>query len=133
MSEFLERAHPWAVTLVLHNWPVMLYSLVAVLAATRAYIRPHRYTLLFLYGTVLLIIAYEYEKHGRATILDTTSYLFSLEVNPDARSVVQLLLLDVVPVLLRVLGFALIGGSIILRELQARRRSRVARSVVYEL
>jgi hypothetical protein len=132
MSEFLERAQPWVITLVLHNWPVMLYSLVAVFAAIRAYVSPNRHTILFLYGAIILVLVYEYEKHGRATVLDTTSYLFSQEVNPVARDLSQQLLLTVAPVTIRLIGFAMIVGSVVLREHANRRRSRRGRAVILE-
>jgi hypothetical protein len=133
MSEFLERAHPWAATLVQHNWPVMLYSLVALGAAIRAYLSPNRLTILFLYGAILLVLTYEYEKHGLATILGTTSYLFSLEVNPGARAVSQLLLITAVPLVSRLIAFALIVGSIVLRERESRHRPRGNRTAILEL
>ena len=133
MEEFLDRAVPWAITLVLHNWPVMLYTLIAAVTAVRAYIDPSRPILLFLYGTILLIIAYEYEKHGRGAIIGTTDYLFSLEVNHHLRAGSQWLLLDVLPVGMRILGFGQIIGSIVLREIQMRQRSRPRRAIFVDL
>lgn len=131
VAEFLERAHPWAVTLVSHNWPVMVYTLVALGAAVWALLHPARKSVLFLYGACLLVLAYEYEKHGRETIILTTEYLFSLEVNATARVVSRWLLLDLVPLVLQVTGFGVLGGSLVLhrRELQKRvQPARVDRS-----
>jgi hypothetical protein len=124
MAEFLERAQPWAITLIDHNWPVMIYALVAGGAASWADRRPARKSVLFLYGACLLVIAYEYEKHGRETILGTTEYLFSVEVNARARVVSRWLLLDLVPLLMQVSGFGLLVGSLALHRRELRRPPR---------
>jgi hypothetical protein len=121
VTEILDRAQPWAVTLILHNWPVMVYGLVTAGAAVWALLHPARPSVLFLYGAALLVLGYEYEKHGRETILDTTGYLFSLEVNPAARVVSRWLLLEFAPLLMQVSGFALLGGSLVLRRRELRK------------
>jgi len=132
MNELLERAGPWAVLLVQHNWPVIMYVVVAVVVAWRAYLAPRRHTLLFLYGTVLLIVAYEYQKHALPTVVHTTDYLFSEEVNPGARSLSQSLLVDLGPSLLRVVGCVLILGAAALRERAYRRSAHRARSAALD-
>ena len=121
MAEFLERAQPWLVTLVAHNWPVFIYLAVTAAAAVWALLHPARQSVLFLYGACLLVLAYEYDKHGRATILDTTSYLFSVETNLNARNASHWLLLDVLPVLMQVSGFGLLAGAFALHRRALRR------------
>ena len=124
MAEFLERAQPWFATLVAHNWPVLIYLTVAAGAAVWAVLFPARQSVLFLYGACLLVIAYEYEKHGRTPILDTTGYLFSLETNAAARTMSRWLLLEVTPLLMQVSGFGLLAGSFALHRRALRKTSR---------
>lgn len=121
MAEFLERAQPWASTLIDHNWPVMIYALVALGAAVWAVLHPSRKTVLFLYGACLLVIAYEYQKHGRDPIIHTTEYLFSLEVNAQARAISKWVLLDLAPVIMQVSGFGLLAGSLALHRRELRK------------
>ena len=123
MAEFLDRAQPWATTLILHNWPVLLYTVLAAIAATWALIRPARSTLLILYGAIILIVGFEYEKHGTATIINTTSYLFSVEVNPIPRVLSRRLLLEVVPISMQVIGYGLLLCPFANRLLARERRS----------
>lgn len=133
MAEVLERAQPWAFTLVAHNWPVLMYSIAAIVSAVLAYRAPSRPRILFLYGTILLILGFEYEKHAVATIVETTSYLFSVEKNPWMRSWSQWLLVSAAPDVLHALGVAAMATSVLLRESVLRRRRRARRGVLLEL
>jgi len=108
MQEILDRAQPWATTLILHNWPVLVYATIAVCAAIWSLVRPTRARVLVLYGAILLVLAFEYQKHGTATIVGTTTYLFSLEVNPGLRTTSQWFLLLIVPAIAQFVGFALL-------------------------
>lgn len=128
MAEFLERAQPWIVTLVAHNWPVFIYLAVTAAAAVWAVLHPARQSVLFLYGACLLVLAYEYDKHGRATILDTTGYLFSIETNLGALNLSRWLLLDLAPVLMQVSGFGLLAGSFALHRRALRKQTAPVQS-----
>ncbi len=108
MDDFLYRAKPWALTLVLHNWPIILYSAAALLAALLAYSRPTRSRLLLLYGLAVLALAFEYQKHGVPVLHGTIDYLFSEEANPAARRIFHLALTQALPWLLHVLGLTLL-------------------------
>ena len=61
MQEILDRAQPWATTLILHNWPVLAYATIAVFAAIWTLVRPSRGRLLVLYGAIMLALAFEYQ------------------------------------------------------------------------
>lgn len=108
MEDFLFRAKPWAITLVLHNWPVMVTTPLIIWVAVRTYLWPSRRLLEVLYGLLLLTIAFEYQKHGLRVARRTTSYLFSPEANPDMRWFSQLVFLDVLPLVLPLAGIVLI-------------------------
>ncbi|MCC6177952.1 MAG: hypothetical protein IT305_21845 [Chloroflexi bacterium] len=133
MAEFLERAQPWLATLVSHNWPVLVYALAAVWAAWRAFSHPSRHAVLFLYGALLLVFAYEYQKHALPTIAGTTSYLFSLEANSRLRSASQWLLMTALPILVRLLGIGMLGLAILIQRRETHRRRHPTRSLIVEL
>jgi hypothetical protein len=96
-GDFLYRAEPWARTLVQHNWPIFLLSVLVILTGIQAYWRPSRPALLRLYGCLVLALAFEYQKHLVPVMVETTDYLFSEDTNPAVRSLSQLVLVDALP------------------------------------
>jgi len=110
MDEIVYRAQPWAINLFLHNWPVMLYSVLVLWAGARAYLRPSRPAVLLLYGALVLVLAFEYAKHGLVVVRDTTAYLF---VDPPLRQMSQFFLIDVLPLAIYALGIALVFISVV--------------------
>jgi hypothetical protein len=94
--------------LIQHNWLVLAFTALALWAALRLYLRPARATAVLLYGALLLVVAYEYQKHGVPMAVGTVTYLFSVERNPLARQVSQWLVVEALPVLLYGLGLALL-------------------------
>ncbi|HEX2923860.1 MAG TPA: hypothetical protein VHS28_07530 [Chloroflexota bacterium] len=113
MGDFLYRAEPWIITLVLHNWPVMIYLVLIVWSALNALLRPSRPALLLLYGLLILAVTWEYQKHGIRPIGGTIDYLL-LEVNPDLHSVLQQAILYVLPVVANLIGLGLLVTSLLL-------------------
>jgi hypothetical protein len=113
VDDFMYRASPWAVTLVLHNWPVMAYSVLFAFAAVRAFVRPTRLRLLQTYGFLSLIVAFEYQKHGAPEMRVTSEYLFSVEGNPWLRQANLFFWLDVLPITLHVVGIGLVVLSVV--------------------
>ncbi len=111
MDDFWYRIPPWATTLVLHNWPVMLWPALAIWAAVRAYLRPGRPILLFLYGSVILTVAFEYQKHGLGPVESTIYYVFAR--GPNVRDVLATVMVDWLPVAMNVFGFALLALSVV--------------------
>lgn len=121
MDDFNYRITPWAITLVLHNWPIMLCSALVLWAAIRAYRRPAQPTLLLLYGFAALGLAFEYQKHGLDAVKDTVDYVFAR--GPNFRDAARLILLQYLPTIGYLLGIALLA-----RSLAMSWRSRPARS-----
>lgn len=109
MDDFIYRATPWAITLILHNWLILLCSVLIVWAAARAFLRPTRRALLLLYGLLLLAGAFEYEKHGVEVARGTTGYLFSVEHNPALRSLSRAFFVEVLPPALYATSATLLG------------------------
>jgi hypothetical protein len=127
MDEFLYRARPWVVTLIAHNWPIMLYAVLTPWAAIYAYLRPSRRRLSLVYGLVVLACVFEYQKHAIPVLRDTTDYLFSLETNPGMRRVSQFTLLDVAPVAAYGLGLVLVAAALAPLPRQGRSDLRAGR------
>ena len=123
MDDFIYRVRPWVITLVLHNWPIMVYCLLIPPLALRAYLRPSRSALLALYGTSLLALGFEYQKHAPAVVRGTTSYLF--EIHPEVRALSLLVLLDLLPAAVQLLGAAMIAVAVV-RTIRFRRPSEAA-------
>jgi hypothetical protein len=126
MDGCLYRARPWAITLVLHNWPVMLYAVGIACAAVNAYLAPNRRRLLLLFGLLTLAFAFEYEKHAVPALRGTTNYLFSLEFNPAPRRASQVILLDLAPIAAHAFGLFLLVGSLVPPPGRWRRTRRAA-------
>lgn len=120
MADFDQRITPWAITLVMHNWPIMIYSIAVPWAAVRAFLRPSRPALLLLYGLLTLALAFEYQKHGLVTVLITTEYVFALL--PAWRDLSQQLLLGALPVAAHLLGGMMVVLSLLLPRLQSSTR-----------
>ena len=131
--EAFERTQTWVLMLMVQYWPILLYGLVAAVTAIRAYLAPSRPIILFLYGALVLIVAYEYERGSRDSIISMTEYVFAFDLDGGVRRGSQWLLLDVAPICLRILGFGLLAISIVLREVDGRRRSRPRRAIFVDL
>jgi hypothetical protein len=125
MAEVMARAGPWAITLLLHNWPVLLYAGLAGCSAVGAYLRPSRPALRLLYGSLLLGAAFEYEKHGLRVVRGTTHYL--LETEPALLATSRLLLIDLAPAAIYLAGLALVlstaAGPRLIRRLRGRQQA----------
>ncbi len=106
VDDLMHRAWPWALTLVLHNWPIMLYSVLIGGMAVWTYQWPTRRAVLVLYGLLLLAFAFEYQKHFAAVLVRTTDYLFSVQYNPELRAVSRFLLMTFAPIGLHAAGVA---------------------------
>jgi hypothetical protein len=123
----------WALVSAPQHWPMLLYLAVAIVSAVRAYIAPSRPILLFLYGTLLLMVAYELQRRGHPVILTATEHLFGLDVAADLRYLAEWARIYVAPAGFQALGFGMLALSIVLREIEARRRSRPRRVIFVDL
>jgi hypothetical protein len=106
MGAFVDRAPAWVVTLLMHNWPLLLYVPFTCWWAIRAYLHPSRPRLLLVYAGLLLVAAFEYAKHGTRVVQETTDYL--LGELPSARLVSQFLFIQLLPISGHLFGFLFI-------------------------
>lgn len=127
MDAFLHRAPSWLLTLLTHNWPLLLYMPLICWAAARAYLQPSRPHVLLLYGAMVLILAFEYSKHGTPVVQATSNYLFGeLE---GARSLSQFLLVDILAPCSHLVGIVLILLAALSRRALGRVQIPVTMSV----
>lgn len=109
MTFFGAEVPNWAAELVMHNWPVMLFSLGTAVAAVAAYLRPSRSTVLLLYGFLMLTAGFEYEKHGLRPVGGVFESLF--EGSAQGRSLARSVAIGVLPPVMYAAGVVLLASS----------------------
>ncbi len=77
----------WLIILVSHNWPVLLALAATLVSALRAWHTPTRRRLAAVYGSVLLVVTYEYHKHIGPQLQDAANYLLLFELQQYNRPV----------------------------------------------
>jgi hypothetical protein len=103
---------------VIHNVPVFVYGIGILLAAVFAILRPSRSYVFFLLGFILLLFAFEYQKH----ILDglkeqTINALITIQEHNKVRRIINILLIKILPFLMPVVGWGLvIAGAYLLKK-----------------
>lgn len=95
---------------VTHNLPVFIYGAGIGISALMAIIKPKRSYVLFLLGFIILLFAFEYQKH----ILDglkeqTINALITVQEHNLVRRVVNIILIKLLP-----LGMPVVGWSFII-------------------
>jgi len=103
----LRNIYLWVTTIAVHNWPVLLWLALGGIAAVRAYRKPSRVTLSFLYGFAGLILLFEYRKHFMAYLAEPVDFLLLgglRDFNPAGHFLVE----ELIP------GLLLIGSQIFL-------------------
>ncbi|MFZ2206349.1 MAG: hypothetical protein WA061_06860 [Microgenomates group bacterium] len=103
---------------VTHNLPVFIYGAGICISALMAIIKPKRSYVLFLLGFIILLFAFEYQKH----ILDglkeqTINALITVQEHNLVRRVVNIILIKLLP-----LGMPLIGWSFIILGVYLHKR-----------
>lgn len=104
---------------ITHNVPVFVYGTGILVSIVLAIIKPSRSYLFFLLGFILLLFAYEYQKH----ILDglkeqTINALITIQEHNKVRRLVNIILVKAAPILLPLCGwtFIVVGGYLFKRE-----------------
>ena len=104
---------------VIHNIPVFVYGTGILVAVIFAIIKPARSYIFFLLGFILLLFAYEYQKH----ILDglkeqTINALITIQEHNKVRRIVNIVLIKLLPFFLPLIGwvFVLLGVYLLKKE-----------------
>jgi len=100
---------------VTHNIPVFIYGTGILIFALFAIIKPRRSFILLLLGCIVLLFAFEYEKH----ILDglkeqTINALITIQEHNFVRRIINIFLVKLLPLLMPLMGWMLVIGGIFL-------------------
>lgn len=95
---------------VTHNIPVFVYGTGIAVSAVLAILKPKRSYVLFLLGFIILLFAFEYQKH----ILDglkeqTINALITIQEHNLVRRIINIVLIKLLP-----LGMPLVGWTFII-------------------
>jgi hypothetical protein len=126
VAEFLDRAPLWLTTVVSHNWPVLFYLAFTGWFALDAVITPSRPRILLLYGGIVLVAAFEYQKHSAKVVIETTNYL--LGGTAIGRETAQFLLIDAAPLVAHLLGVGLLLAGVLASREDRRLRPGLRRA-----
>lgn len=91
---------------VSHNLPVFVYGSGIVLFAFLAILRPRRSFVLFLLGFIILLFAFEYEKHILEGLKEQTiNALITIQEHNKVRRLINITLVKALPLLLPLTGW----------------------------
>ena len=110
---------------ITHNMPVFVYGTGILVSVILALIKPSRSSVFFLLGFILLLFAYEYQKH----ILDglkeqTINALITVQEHNKVRRIVNIILVKALPILLPLSGWTFIVAGIYLLRHERKKHSR---------
>lgn len=103
---------------VTHNVPVFVYGAGILISSVLAILKPKRSYVLFLLGFIILLFAFEYQKH----ILDglkeqTINALITIQEHNLVRRIVNIVLIKLLPIGMPVVGWTfIILGAYLLRK-----------------
>lgn len=103
---------------VTHNIPVFVYGTGILVSAVLAILKPKRSYVLFLLGFIILLFAFEYQKH----ILDglkeqTINALITIQEHNLVRRIINIVLIKLLPIGMPVVGWSFILlGAYLLRK-----------------
>lgn len=104
---------------IFHNLPVVIYGGGILISALLAIRKPTRSYIFFLLGFILLLFAFEYQKH----ILDglkeqTINALITIQEHNKVRRIVNIVLIKALPLLLPLSGwgFVIFGAYLLKKE-----------------
>jgi hypothetical protein len=97
---------------VTHNLPVFFYGIGILVFAILAILKPKRSYILLLLGFIILLFAFEYQKH----ILDglkeqTINALITIQEHNTVRRIVNIVLVKALPLLMPLVGWLLVCGG----------------------
>ncbi|MCU0491333.1 MAG: glycosyltransferase family 39 protein [Chloroflexaceae bacterium] len=70
----------YSITLMSHNWPIMLALVMVFCCGVKLYRTPERLTVCWLFAWLLFGLAYEYQKHVAGQLHEAVDFLLGLEL-----------------------------------------------------
>lgn len=97
---------------VTHNLPVFFYGAGILVSTILALLKPKRSYILLLLGFIILLFAFEYQKH----ILDglkeqTINALITIQEHNTVRRVINIVLVKALPILMPLVGWLFVCGG----------------------
>ncbi len=102
---------------VTHNLPVFIYGTGIGISALFAIVRPKRSYVMFLLGFIILLFAFEYQKHILESLKEQTiNALITVQEHNLVRRVINIVLIKLLPLGMPLAGWSLIIGGIFLHK-----------------
>lgn len=99
--------------IAMHNFAAIFYAAGIVFSAVLLFIRPSRWGILFLFGFIILLFSFEYNKHIVEPLKEQTlNSLITLQEHNKVRRVVNLVLVKGLPRGLPLLGWTLVATGV---------------------
>ena len=100
---------------VIHNFLAILFSLGIIVSAFLTFYQPTRAKLCVLFGFIILLFAFQYNKHIVEPLRQqTTNSLITIQEHNKVRRAIDLSLTKAIPFGLPVLGIGFIGLGVVL-------------------
>ncbi|MFZ2026086.1 MAG: hypothetical protein WAV30_02250 [Microgenomates group bacterium] len=103
---------------VTHNIPVFVYGIGILVSAVLAILKPKRSYVLFLLGFIILLFAFEYQKHIVDGLKEQTiNALITIQEHNLVRRIINIVLIKLLPIGMPVVGWTfIILGAYLLRK-----------------
>lgn len=103
---------------VTHNVPVFVYGTGILVSAVLAILKPKRSYVLFLLGFIILLFAFEYQKHIVDGLKEQTiNALITIQEHNLVRRIINIVLIKLLPLGMPVVGWTfIILGAYLLRK-----------------
>ncbi|OGK27626.1 hypothetical protein A3C28_04745 [Candidatus Roizmanbacteria bacterium RIFCSPHIGHO2_02_FULL_39_9] len=97
----------------MHNFAAIFYGIGIALSALLLFMRPSRWGILLLFGFIILLFGFEYNKHIVEPLKDQTlNSLITVQEHNKVRRAVNLVLVKGLPRGLPLLGWTLVTGGV---------------------
>lgn len=107
----------------MHNFAAIFYGIGIALSALLLFIRPSRWGILLLFGFIILLFGFEYNKHIVEPLKEQTlNSLITIQEHNKVRRSVNIVLVKVLPRGLPLLGWMLVAGGIGLKIFSREKR-----------
>lgn len=112
-----------ALFIIMHNFVAIIYSLGILISAFLLLIKPTRWKTLLLFGFIVLLFAFEYNKHIVGPLKEQTlNSLITIQPHFKINRAVNIILVRGLPLLLPVAGWLLVIVGIISAALKFEKK-----------
>lgn len=113
-----------ALFIIMHNFMALVFLAGIAISAFILIIRPSRWSTLLLFGFIILLFGFEYNKHIVEPLKEQTlNSLITIQEHNKVRRLVNIILVKGLPILLPLAGWSLVGLGTFLK-LTSKKRQR---------